>query len=38
MNAVVEPVAFEDGLSFYEVAPTTEALWRQSWSQFKAGG
>ena len=31
MNAV-------DGLAFYEVAPATEALWRQSWSQFKAGG
>lgn len=38
MNAVVEPADFEEGLAFYEVAPTTEALWRQSWSQFKAGG
>jgi hypothetical protein len=25
-------------LTFYEVSPSTEALWRQSWSQFKAGG
>ncbi|GAA1478855.1 spermidine/putrescine ABC transporter substrate-binding protein [Nocardioides aestuarii] len=38
MNAVVEPSDFEEGLTFYEVPPTTEALWRQSWSQFKAGG
>ncbi len=38
MNAVVEPADFEEGLSFYEVTPSTEALWRRSWSQFKAGG
>ena len=38
MNAVVEPQDFDEGLTFYEVAPSTEALWRQSWSQFKAGG
>lgn len=38
MNAVMEPRDFEEGLTFYEVAPSTEALWRQSWSQFKAGG
>lgn len=38
MNAVVEPADFDNGLTFYEVAPSTEALWRQSWSQFKAGG
>ena len=38
MNAVMEPGDFEEGLTFYEVAPSTEALWRQSWSQFKAGG
>lgn len=38
MSAVVEPRDFEDGLTFYEVAPSTEALWRRSWSQFKAGG
>jgi spermidine/putrescine transport system substrate-binding protein len=38
VNAVVEPGDFEEGLTFYEVAPSTEALWRQSWSQFKAGG
>ena len=38
MNAVVLPEDFESGLTFYEVAPSTEALWRQSWSEFKAGG
>ncbi|QBR91496.1 polyamine ABC transporter substrate-binding protein [Nocardioides euryhalodurans] len=38
VNAVVEPGDFDEGLTFYEVAPSTEALWRQSWSQFKAGG
>lgn len=38
MNAVMEPGDFEEGLTFYEVAPSTEALWRHSWSQFKAGG
>ena len=38
MNAVVEPGDFDNGLTFYEVSPSTEALWRQSWSEFKAGG
>jgi len=38
MSAVVLPEDFSKGLTFYEVSPTTEALWRQSWSQFKAGG
>jgi spermidine/putrescine transport system substrate-binding protein len=38
MNAVVRPEEFDPGLTFYEVSPSTEALWRQSWSQFKAGG
>ena len=38
MNAVVLPEDFETGLTFYEVDPSTDALWRQSWSQFKAGG
>ena len=38
MNAVVLPEDFATGLTFYEVSPSTEALWRQSWSEFKAGG
>jgi spermidine/putrescine transport system substrate-binding protein len=38
MNAVVLPEDFRSGLTFYEVSPSTEALWRQSWSEFKAGG
>jgi spermidine/putrescine transport system substrate-binding protein len=38
MNAVVVPDDFKTGLTFYEVAPGTEAIWRQSWSKFKAGG
>jgi spermidine/putrescine transport system substrate-binding protein len=38
MNAVVVPDDFKTGLTFYEVAPATEAIWRQSWSKFKAGG
>nr|CAA9363256.1 MAG: hypothetical protein AVDCRST_MAG46-3494 [uncultured Nocardioidaceae bacterium] len=38
MNAVVVPDDFETGLTTYEVAPSTEAIWRQSWSKFKAGG
>jgi spermidine/putrescine transport system substrate-binding protein len=36
-NAVVVPDDFKTGLTFYEVAPSTEAIWRQSWSKFKAG-
>jgi hypothetical protein len=38
MNAVVLPEDFDSGLTFYEVSPSAEALWRQSWSEFKAGG
>ena len=38
MNAVVLPEDFETGLTFYEVSPSTEALWRNSWARFKAGG
>jgi spermidine/putrescine transport system substrate-binding protein len=38
MSAVVLPEDFTSGLTFYEVSPSTEALWRQSWSEFKAGG
>lgn len=38
MSAVVLPGDFDTGLTFYEVSPSTEALWRQSWSEFKAGG
>ena len=38
MNSVVVPDDFDTGLTFFEVSPETEALWRQSWSEFKAGG
>ena len=38
MNAVELPEDFDTGLTIYEVSPSTEALWRQSWSEFKAGG
>ena len=37
-NSVVVPSDFDNGLTFYEVSPSTEALWRQSWAEFKAGG
>jgi spermidine/putrescine transport system substrate-binding protein len=37
MNAVIVPKDFDDGLTFYEVSPQTEALWRNQWSRFKAG-
>ena len=37
MNAVVVPKDFDSGLTFYEVDPGTEALWRTNWSEFKAG-
>jgi spermidine/putrescine transport system substrate-binding protein len=37
MNAVVVPKDFDSGLTFYEVSPSTEALWRTNWSEFKAG-
>jgi spermidine/putrescine transport system substrate-binding protein len=38
MNAVVRRDELNAGLTFYEVDPSTEALWRTSWSEFKAGG
>jgi spermidine/putrescine transport system substrate-binding protein len=38
MSAVVLREDVDTGLTFYEVSPSTEALWRQSWSEFKAGG
>jgi len=37
MNSVVHPSDFDTGHTFYEVSPTTEALWTTSWSEFKAG-
>jgi spermidine/putrescine transport system substrate-binding protein len=37
MNAVIVPEDFDSGLTFYEVSPATEALWRNNWSRFKAG-
>jgi len=37
-NAVVLREDVSTGLTFYEVSPSTEALWRQNWSRFKAGG
>ncbi|MGI8434863.1 MAG: polyamine ABC transporter substrate-binding protein [Nocardioidaceae bacterium] len=37
MNTVVQPADFEDGLTYFEVSPTTEGLWRTSWAEFKAG-
>ena len=37
-STVVLPEDFQTGLTTYEVAPSTEALWRSSWSKFKAGG
>jgi len=38
MNAVVQRDELDAGLTFYEVEPSTEALWRQNWARFKAGG
>jgi|RhiMetdeSRZDD1v2_1073273.scaffolds.fasta_scaffold336655_2 spermidine/putrescine transport system substrate-binding protein len=38
MSAVVLPEDFDFGLTFYEVTPDIEALWRQFWAEFKAGG
>jgi spermidine/putrescine transport system substrate-binding protein len=38
MNAVIVPEDFSTGLTFFEVAPSAEALWRQAWAEFKAGG
>jgi spermidine/putrescine transport system substrate-binding protein len=37
MSSVIVPKDFESGLTFYEVSPETEALWRNNWSRFKAG-
>jgi spermidine/putrescine transport system substrate-binding protein len=37
LNTVVLPADFRTGLTFYEVSPTTQALWRTDWSEFKAG-
>jgi spermidine/putrescine transport system substrate-binding protein len=36
-GAVVVRDDFDTGLQFYEVSPSTESLWRNSWSKFKAG-
>jgi spermidine/putrescine transport system substrate-binding protein len=37
LNSVIVPGDFDSGLTFYEVSPATEALWRNNWSRFKAG-
>jgi spermidine/putrescine transport system substrate-binding protein len=37
MNAVVVPADFDKGHTFYEVSPSTEALWRTNWARFNAG-
>jgi len=37
VNSVILPGDFKSGLTFYEVSPETEALWRNNWSRFKAG-
>jgi spermidine/putrescine transport system substrate-binding protein len=36
-EAVVVPDDFKTGLTFYEVSPSTQAMWRQNWAKFKAG-
>jgi spermidine/putrescine transport system substrate-binding protein len=36
-SAVVTGEDVESGLTFYEVSPSTEGIWRQNWSKFKAG-
>jgi len=38
VNEMVLSGDFKNGLTFYEVSPDTEALWRNSWARFKAGG
>ena len=38
MNAVVRRDELGAGLTFYETDPSIEALWRQNWARFKAGG
>jgi spermidine/putrescine transport system substrate-binding protein len=37
VNTVVLPADFQKGLTFYEVSPSTQAMWRTDWSEFKAG-
>jgi spermidine/putrescine transport system substrate-binding protein len=37
-NAVVVRSDFDKGHTFYEVSPSTEALWQSNWARFKAGG
>jgi spermidine/putrescine transport system substrate-binding protein len=36
-NSVVVRSDFEQGHTFYEVSPATEALWQTNWARFKAG-
>jgi spermidine/putrescine transport system substrate-binding protein len=36
-NAVVVRGDFDKGHTFYEVSPSTEALWQDNWARFKAG-
>jgi spermidine/putrescine transport system substrate-binding protein len=36
-NSVVVRGDFEQGHTFYEVSPSTEALWQSNWARFKAG-
>jgi spermidine/putrescine transport system substrate-binding protein len=36
-NAVVVRGDFDQGHTFYEVSPSTEALWQSNWARFKAG-
>jgi len=36
-NSVVGRSDFEQGHTFYEVSPATEALWQTNWARFKAG-
>jgi hypothetical protein len=36
-NSVVVRSDFEQGHTFYEVSPSTEALWQNNWGRFKAG-
>jgi len=37
-NAVVQRGDLDKGHTFYEVSPSTEALWQTDWARFKAGG
>jgi spermidine/putrescine transport system substrate-binding protein len=36
-NSVVVRSDFEQGHTFYEVSPSTDALWQTDWARFKAG-